>query len=59
MNGLIKVQDTKRPNREPFEVSPEGLKGLQQKFGNRYQPLKQIVIPEKLKVEVVKPLVKK
>lgn len=55
---MILVQDTKRPNREPFEVSEEGWRGLQN-LGSRYQQVpKVIVTPTEVKVtkrEIVTP----
>lgn len=52
--GLILVQDTKKPNREPFEVSQKGFEELKRMFGNRYQSQKQVIVtPDKIKVEVI------
>lgn len=54
---MILVQDTKRPNRDPFEVSEEGWKGLQ-KLGRYQQVQKVIVTPTEVKVtkrEIVTP----
>lgn len=53
MDGLILVQDTKKPNREPFEVSQKGLTELTRLFGNRYKPCKQVIVtPDKIEVKV-------
>lgn len=47
----MKVQDTKKPNRDPFEISPEGLAGLQKRYGDRYRPLEQVIVtPDKIEV---------
>lgn len=48
---LILVQDTKRPNKEPFEISQKGFEGLQRKFGNRYKAQKKVIVtPDKIVV---------
>lgn len=54
------VQDTKKPNREPFETSEAGFKDLQRLYGGRYKPLSKVTVtPEAIKVtpqrEVVPP----
>lgn len=51
---LILVQDTKKPNREPFEVSQKGFEFLQSNFGNRYKSQKQVIVtPDKIEVKVI------
>lgn len=57
---MILVQDTAHPNKDPFEISDAGFKGLQDTFGNtRFVAVKkEIVTPDKvelIKVAPVKP----
>lgn len=58
--NVVLVQDTKHPNKEPFEISVAGLRGLQEVFGNRrYVAVpREIITPDKvelIKVAPVKP----
>lgn len=47
------VQDTKKPNKEPFEISEKGFAGLQKRFGKRYQSAKKVIVtPDKIEVKV-------
>lgn len=43
---LVKVQDTKKPNREPFETSEAGLRDLQRIHGNRYKPVSKVIVTQ-------------
>lgn len=53
---LVKVQDIKKPNREPFETSEAGLLDLQRISPGRYKSLdKVIVTAEKIEVTPLKP----
>lgn len=55
---MILVQDTKHPNKEPFEISEAGFKGLQDTFGNqRFVSVnKEIITPDKVKLITVAPV---
>lgn len=51
---MILVQDTKRPNKDPFLISEVGFAGLQKDFGNRYVSLeKAIVTPDKIEIKKI------
>lgn len=51
MNGLLKVQDTKYPNKDPFEISQAGFDGLQKQFPDRYRSVDIILVtPEQIQV---------
>lgn len=51
---MILVQDTKKPNKEPFYISELGFQGLQKEFGNRYVSLeKAIVTPDKIEIKKI------
>lgn len=53
MEGVILVQDTKKPNKEPFEISEKGFEGLQKRYGKRYQSTKRVIVtPDKIEVKV-------
>ena len=54
---MILVQDTKKPNKDPFEVSEIAFEGLRREHGNRYVSLdKAIVTPDKIEIKKVVPL---
>lgn len=54
---MILVQDTKRPNKDPFEVSEIAFEGLRQAYGSRYVSLdKAIVTPDKIEIKKVVPI---
>lgn len=40
------VQDTKKPNREPFETSEAGYQELKRLHGNRYKPLQKVIVTQ-------------
>lgn len=51
---MILVQDTKKPDKAPFETSQAGFEGLRKAFGNRYVSLeKAIVTPDKIEIKKV------
>lgn len=51
---MIKVQDTKHPNKDPFEISKEGFEGLQKEFGSRYVSVNQVIVtPDKIEIKKV------
>lgn len=57
---MILVQDTKHPNKQPFEISEKGFKGLQDTFGHtRFVSVnREVITPDKvelIKVAPVKP----
>lgn len=53
---MVTVQDTKYPDKHPFEISEAGFNGLREKFGNRYVSLdKAIVTPDKIEIRKVVP----
>lgn len=48
---MILVQDTKRPNKDPFEISEKGYEGLKREYGDRYQQLSKVIVtPDKIEV---------
>lgn len=53
MEGMVLVQDTKKPNKDPFEVSSKAFEGLQKAHPNRYVSMKTVIVtPDKIEVKV-------
>lgn len=55
---MVLVQDTKHPNKDPFEISEAGFKGLQDTFGaGRFVAVrKEIITPDKVELIKVPPV---
>lgn len=48
---MILVQDTKKPNKDPFEISEKGFEGLQKDHPGRYKSLQKVIVtPSEVKV---------
>lgn len=59
-SSLILVQDTKKPNQDPFPVSAKGLQKLQQKHGKRFVSLEKVIIkPDSVTLPPVKKIEQK
>lgn len=57
---MIKVQDTKHPNKDPFEISKEAFEGLKKTFGSRYVSIEQVIVsPDKIEVKKIPHVSKK
>lgn len=41
---MILVQDTKKPNRDPFETSEAGFQDLVRHFGTRYKRVQKVIV---------------